>query len=65
MHSKEATLPLNTAHLVEVENNVQLAHVGEVLVKELHKQMNCLQIGQLIVVDIDTLTSCILKWVVL
>ncbi len=42
-----------TPHLVEVEDEVQLAHVAEVVVEDLHKQVDCFQAGQLIVGGIN------------
>lgn len=41
------------AHLVEVEHEVQLAHVFKVVVQDLYKQVDGLYQGQLIVRDID------------
>ncbi len=37
------------ANLVEVEHKVQLAHVAEVVVEDLHEQVDGLQAGQLVV----------------
>jgi hypothetical protein len=37
---------------MKVENEVQLAHIAEVMIKNLNKQMNGLQVSQLIVCDI-------------
>lgn len=39
--------------LVEVEDQVQLAHVAEELIEHLDKEMDGLQIGQLVVVGVD------------
>jgi len=41
-------------HLVEVEDQVQLTHIAEVVVKYLHKQVDTLQVGKLIVCDVNT-----------
>ena len=40
-------------YLVEVEDQVQLAHIAEVMVKNLHKQVDTLQVSKLVVCDID------------
>ena len=40
------------ADLVEVEHQIQLADVAEVMVQDLHKQVDGLQVGQLIVCDV-------------
>ena len=44
-------------HLVEVEDQVELAHVVEVLVENLHKVVDCLQIHQVVVGDVDADTE--------
>lgn len=36
-------------YLVEVEHQVQLADIAEVVIKDLHKQVDCLQGSQLVV----------------
>ena len=36
-------------HLVEVEDEVELAHVGEVVVQDLDEEVDGLQVGQLVV----------------
>ncbi len=41
-------------HLVEVKNQVQLAHVPEEAIQDLDEEVNCLQIRQLIVIRIHT-----------
>lgn len=40
------------AHLVKVEDQVQLAHIAEELIQDLDEEVNGLQIGELIVVRI-------------
>jgi hypothetical protein len=40
-------------YLVEVEDQIQLTHVAEVVIKDLHKQVDGLQGGQLVVRHID------------
>lgn len=40
------------AHLVEVEDQVQLAHIAEELIQNLDEEVDGLQIGELIVVRI-------------
>ncbi len=39
--------------LVEVEDDVQLAHVGEEVVERLDEEMNELEVGHVVVVDVD------------
>lgn len=41
-------------YLVEVEDQVQLAHVAEVVVQDLHKQVHAFQVGQLVVGGVHT-----------
>ncbi len=41
-------------YLVEVEDQVQLTHIAEVVVKYLHKQVDTFQVGKLIVCDVNT-----------
>ena len=41
-------------YLVEVEDKIELAHVAEVMVQNLHKQMDALKIGELIVSHVHT-----------
>jgi len=41
-------------HLVEVEDQVQLTHIAKVVVKYLHKQVDTLQVGKLVVCDVHT-----------
>jgi hypothetical protein len=36
-------------YLVEVEDQVQLTDIAEVVIKDLHEQVDCLQGGQLVV----------------
>lgn len=40
--------------LVEVEDKVQLADVAEVRVQDLHEEVDGLEVGEVVVVDIDT-----------
>lgn len=42
------------ANLVKVEDQVQLTHIAEVVVENLYKEMNTLQVGKLIISDIYT-----------
>ena len=47
--SRPAAAAGQAARLVEVEHQVQLAHVAEVVIQDLHKQVDALQVGQLVV----------------
>ena len=38
--------------LVEIENKVELAHIAEILVKDLDKQMDCFQAPQLVIIHV-------------
>jgi hypothetical protein len=40
-------------HLVEVKHQVQLAHVAEECVEHLDKEVDRLEVGQLVVVGVD------------
>ena len=40
------------AHLMEVKHQVQLAHVAEELVQELHEQVDGLEISQLVIAHV-------------
>jgi len=42
------------ANLVEIEHQIQLAHIPKELVKDLHKEVYGLQVRQLIVVGVYT-----------
>lgn len=42
-----------SSHLVEVEDEIELADAGEELVEQFDEQMNRLQIGQLVVVHVQ------------
>jgi hypothetical protein len=46
-----------TTHLVEVENQVQLAHVAEELIQHLNEEMNRLEICELVVRRVDARTE--------
>lgn len=39
---------------MEVENEVELAHIAEEMVQDLHEQVDGLQVDQLIVIEVDT-----------
>ena len=41
-------------HLVEVEDEVKLAHATEVLIENFHKQVDEFKHGQLVVIRVDT-----------
>jgi len=38
--------------LVEIENKVELAHIAEILVKDLDKQVDCFQTPQLVIIHV-------------
>ena len=40
-------------HLVEVEDQIQLANIAKELIQHLDKEMDCFQVRQLIVIGID------------
>lgn len=43
---------VSVTHLVKIKNDIKLTDVTEELIQKLHKKMNTLQVGQLIVSDI-------------
>lgn len=47
--SSEEDLVQNRVHLVEVEDQVQLTYVAEVLVKDLHEEMDGLEVSKLVI----------------
>lgn len=53
---KEAPLQKST-HLVEIENQIQLAHIPEKTIQDLYKEMNGLQVGQLVIVGVNAHTE--------
>ncbi|RUS17629.1 hypothetical protein BC937DRAFT_89701 [Endogone sp. FLAS-F59071] len=42
-----------TTHLVEIENQVKLAHVAEESVQDLHEEVDGLEVGELVVIGVD------------
>jgi hypothetical protein len=47
----------SNTHLVEVEDQIQLAHIAEEGIEHLHKEMYSLQICQFVVVRVDACTE--------
>ena len=50
MYRKPADVP----HLVEVEHQIKLADVAEVVIQDLHKEVDGLQVCELIICDVYT-----------
>lgn len=44
----------DTVHLVEVEHEIQFAHVVEVLIQNLDEVVYSFQVGQIVITDVDT-----------
>lgn len=56
-HALAAPIAYPRTHLVEIEHQVQLAHIPKELIQHLDKEMDCLEIGKLIIIGIDADTE--------